>query len=65
MAKQTCSLCKKDIDDKYFYLSIRRREYSGGYSQGYKDALRLRLCSWDCLVKIIEDPKIIIVELLI
>lgn len=65
MAKQVCALCKGELQEKYFYLAIKRKELDRyGYSAGYKDSLRLRLCSWTCLEKLIEDPKIIIVELL-
>ena len=62
--KSKCSECKKDVGDRYFYLSIRRR---GRDSYGYAnwgETLRLRLCCWECLENIIKDPKRIVVEML-
>jgi len=65
VTKHVCSYCKGEFKDKYFYLSIKNRERDRyGYSAGYKDSLRLRLCSWGCLEKVVANPKIIIVELL-
>jgi len=54
-----CSLCKEPIESKgkYFYLSIK-------YRGDYKESMKLKLCSFKCLKHIVENPAVIIVELL-
>jgi hypothetical protein len=60
MTYLTCSKCKEPIslNSKFFLLSIKER---GNISS---KGLELKLCSFKCLEAIVQNPSIIIVELL-
>jgi len=57
--RETCCFCKKELLDnkRYFTLTLREK---GTYGK----ELSLKFCNFKCLKAVIDDPAIIVTEIL-